>query len=174
MNRLEELEAKLAAEVEAIRPSPGLENVLLKEFDAHRRPSRLRYWGLAAAASVVLGLWLMPRQASPPPEPHIARAVPAPPVQPPARPVARVRRKSVRKKPVEPEPEFVRIPFSPPIAPYERTEIVRMDLPVAALTAAGFNVTTPDTSATAQADLLIGEDGMAHAVRLISIRSTQR
>src|SRR5439155_7978384 len=39
---------------------------------------------------------------------------------------------------------FVQIPYVAPLAPYERTEVIRMDVPVAALIAAGFEVRVPD------------------------------
>jgi hypothetical protein len=174
MNRLNQLEGKLAAEVADIKPSAGLEAALLREFDRRKRRAPGRYW-IAAAACVTLAaaFWPRSRPATPPTPQAFHRSAPVAAVN--ASPPRKFKRRRKAAKPViDEEPEFVRIPFSPDIAPYERTEIVRMDLPVAALTAAGFNVITSDTSATAQADLLIGEDGMAHAVRLISIRSIQR
>jgi hypothetical protein len=63
---------------------------------------------------------------------------------------------------------FVEIPYTAPLAPYERSEIVRMDLPVSALIAAGFEVDSPDTGAILRADVLFGQDGRAHAIRLLS------
>ena len=63
---------------------------------------------------------------------------------------------------------FVEIPFVVPLAPYERAEVQRMDVPVAALIAAGFEVHLPDTAGTVKADVLVGQDGRAHALRLIS------
>ncbi len=63
---------------------------------------------------------------------------------------------------------FVEIPFVAPLAPYERAEVQRMDVPVAALVAAGFEVHVPDTAGTVQADVLVGQDGRAHAIRLIA------
>lgn len=66
-----------------------------------------------------------------------------------------------------PEP-FVEIPYIAPLAPYERTSIVRMDVPVSALIAAGFDVHSPDTGAAFKADVLFGQDGRARAIRLVS------
>jgi hypothetical protein len=43
-----------------------------------------------------------------------------------------------------------------------------MDVPVSALIAAGFEVHTVDTSAALSADVLFGQDGRAHAIRLVS------
>jgi hypothetical protein len=63
---------------------------------------------------------------------------------------------------------FVEIPYIAPLAPYERTRIVRMDVPVSALIAAGFEVHAVDTGAALRADVLFGQDGRAHAIRLVS------
>jgi hypothetical protein len=70
----------------------------------------------------------------------------------------------------KPEPQvvpkqevFVQIPYVVPPAPYERTAIVRMDVPVAALIAAGFRM---DASAanSVSADVMVGQDGRPLAV----------
>lgn len=71
-------------------------------------------------------------------------------------------------KPQPADETFIRIPFTAPLAPYERTEVVRKNLAVAALIAAGFEVRAPDTGAIVTADVLIGQDGRAHAIRIIS------
>jgi hypothetical protein len=63
---------------------------------------------------------------------------------------------------------FIEIPYVAPLAPYERTSIVRMDVPVSALIAAGFKVHAVDTGAALRADVLFGQDGRAHAIRLVS------
>src|SRR5689334_12480861 len=49
---------------------------------------------------------------------------------------------------------FLAIPYTIGPAPYERTTVVRMDIPVSALVAAGFRVYTADTSASIAADVL--------------------
>jgi hypothetical protein len=66
------------------------------------------------------------------------------------------------------EPPFLQIPYVVPPAPYERTEVMRMTVPVAALIAAGFEVHVPDVGAAVTADVLVGQDGRAFAIRLIS------
>jgi hypothetical protein len=80
-----------------------------------------------------------------------------------------------RHKP-DADPPFLPIPYTQPLQPGERAEVVRMEMPVAALIAAGFPVATSDAGAEASADVIIGEDGRARAVRLISIseRSIER
>jgi len=65
-------------------------------------------------------------------------------------------------------PPFIPIPFVAPPAPYERLAITSMDLPVAALIAAGFDLRAADPAATIRADVLIGQDGRAHAIRILA------
>jgi len=71
------------------------------------------------------------------------------------------------KKPVAAEQPFVQIPYVAPPAPYERVEITRVDVPVAALIAAGFDIPATDPGSTVQAEVLLGQDGRAHAIRLL-------
>jgi anti-sigma factor RsiW len=62
---------------------------------------------------------------------------------------------------------FVEIPYLPPLDPREYSTIVRMNIRVATLIAAGYRIAAdPDT--IVPADVLVGEDGRAHAVRVLS------
>ncbi len=63
--------------------------------------------------------------------------------------------------------EFVEIPYLAPLDPRENVTIVRMDIRVAALLAAGYRIVA-DPEAIVSADVLVGEDGRARAVRVIS------
>ncbi len=75
----------------------------------------------------------------------------------------------IPRKPVAlAEEPFLEIPYVAPLAPYERVEIVRMDMPVSELTADGLDVRVPDTGSTVLADVVLGQDGRAHAIRLVS------
>jgi len=64
-------------------------------------------------------------------------------------------------------PGFVAIPYVPPPDPRENTTIVRMDVRVAALIAVGYRITA-DPDAVVPADVLVGEDGRVHAVRVLA------
>jgi len=66
------------------------------------------------------------------------------------------------------EGPFSQIPFVVPPAPYERTEVVREEVQVAALIAAGFEVHAADLGPAVPADVLVGQDGRALAIRPIS------
>jgi len=112
---------------------------------------RLLPWACAVATSMLVGALLL-------------RPVPVPPETAAPSPDRRS------------EEPFLEIPYVAPLAPYERTSLVRMDVPVAALIAAGFEVHVADASASVRADVLFGQDGRAHAIRLVpdSIASSER
>jgi hypothetical protein len=137
--------AVLASEPPESQPAPpAIEARLLAEFDETSRSTarRFRWWLPAAAIAAALAIAMVAIGGFP-----IHRPVPAPGVS------------------AEP---FVEIPYIAPLAPYERTRIVRMNVPVSALIAAGFEVNIADTGAALQADVLFGQDGRAHAIRPIS------
>jgi hypothetical protein len=60
---------------------------------------------------------------------------------------------------------FIAIPYTVPLAPDEHPLIARMQIPVAALIAAGIPVDA-DPTAKVDADVLVGEDGRVRAVRI--------
>jgi hypothetical protein len=60
---------------------------------------------------------------------------------------------------------FVAVPYVPPLASYERSEVVSMQIPVAHLLAEGYRIAA-DPSEVVEAEVLLGEDGQVHAVRL--------
>jgi len=64
--------------------------------------------------------------------------------------------------------DFVAVPYSTPIGPNERAELVRVNVPVLALAQWGLQVSAFDPGQRVNADVVIGEDGLARAVRLIS------
>lgn len=65
------------------------------------------------------------------------------------------------------EVRFVEIPYLAPLDPHENATVVRMDVKVATLLAAGYRVTA-DPDRIVPADVLVGEDGRAHAVRMVA------
>ncbi len=60
---------------------------------------------------------------------------------------------------------FVEIPYLAPLDPNENATVVRMQIRVATLIAAGYRVAA-DPDEIVPADVLVGEDGRAHAVRV--------
>jgi hypothetical protein len=150
------------------------------------------YIGTAIAASVFVGwaLWQSGKPSAdtqivkapakrnqeianilmPPPGGHFVPSAPKAPA--PVRPHRIPPTAAALTAKAEPEQPFVAIPYTAPLAPYERTEVVRMDLPVSALIAAGFPLQAAEPGASARADLVVSEDGRARAVRLISISNS--
>jgi len=64
------------------------------------------------------------------------------------------------------ETPMVAIPYLPPLDPRENATIVRMNLRVGTLLAMGYKMSA-DPDRVVPAEVLVGEDGRAHAVRLV-------
>jgi hypothetical protein len=69
--------------------------------------------------------------------------------------------------PEQPEP-FVAIPYTVPLAPGERTTVLRMMLSAPAMAAIGVPLPAIDPGGETPADVLVGEDGRARAIRLVA------
>jgi hypothetical protein len=63
--------------------------------------------------------------------------------------------------------EFIAVPYAAPIGEYERMEVVRVNVPVTALAQWGLPVSNVSSGQRVDADVVIGEDGLARAVRFI-------
>jgi hypothetical protein len=66
------------------------------------------------------------------------------------------------------EQPFIGLPYITQPSPYDRIQVVRMQVPVVALIAAGLPMQGADPGARVEADVVVGQDGRARAVRLIS------
>jgi hypothetical protein len=188
----------LAAATASAAPSEALEERLRAAFEAQHPPASPAWWKVAAAAAALVaagGVWWTSREASPPLEvaagvsasPTTATATPTPAGGPEAAAPARehtVRddaavqvRRSERRRPERPraapsDNDFVALPAAVGLPPFESGVIVRMELPLAALPAYGLEM-VPGRRTPVEADLLIGQDGQARAIRLVS-RSAAR
>jgi len=137
---------RLAQKYADATPPVLVEQAVMAEFDRTRR-GKQRRWVIqlgAVAAAVVLVTsitWRGPSTGVAPP-----KAI---------------------DQPAQEQP-FVAIPYVAPLAPYERAEVVRMQLPVSALIAAGLQVGMVDPGAQVMADVLVGQDGRARALRLVT------
>jgi hypothetical protein len=137
--------------------------VLLREFDANRKRERqVRWmWAMSTAAVLVLSVvavrdvWMRPSARDE------------------SGSVTAVRAYAPREYPEENflpaeeagEKGFIRVPFALPPAPGETFGIVRRQLDQTELMRMGVSV-DPAWTGTMQADVLVGEDGLAQAVRL--------
>ena len=63
--------------------------------------------------------------------------------------------------------DFVPVPYSGGLAPGDSAVIVRVQVPRTALAELGYPVDETQGNGTVQADLLVGEDGWPHAVRIV-------
>jgi hypothetical protein len=180
--RVFDAQLRLSDAAAMLAVSAQIEANVLAEFDRAHAPSFKRWYVGAAIAAALLLTWALwrPAPANAPqrkPEPvQTANIQPPPPTVPVVspRPVTKARRKTPKARTPEPEQPFVAIPYTAPLGPNERADIVRMDIPVSALIAAGFPLEVADPGASARADLVVSEDGRARAVRLISISNPNR
>jgi hypothetical protein len=135
--------ASLASQTASTPAPEGLEARLLAEFDAAARTDALQVRGSFFAMAAALAVCLIGALL-------IHRATPAP--QSEAR---------------DGDRPFLQIPYVTPRAPYERAEVMRMNVPLTALIAAGFEVHAAEVGAVVSADVLVGQDGRALAIRLV-------
>jgi hypothetical protein len=168
-DRFDEPDARMKAALRLLVTSTAVPQIdhrreaeLLAAFDAARRgrPSPSGWWwmtGLAAAASllIVVGV-LLPgsgRRVVPPTPDQRVQAAPGD-------------SRDVRSQTADGVGEFVTWPGAVGLPPLESGELVRVELPVSVLPTLGLR--PPATRATAvRADLLVGQDGLTRAVRLV-------
>jgi len=169
---------EFAARTEMALPA-NLESMVLSEFEAHR-PIRRRHLkvaaaGIAAIAAALVWLAAIPRaHLTPPARVETVAEIP-PVVRRPDIPVQKPVSKRVRRhvaNPADDADPFVAIPYTVPIDPRERAVVMRMEMPVTALAAVGLTVAASDPSASAQTDVIVGEDGRIRAIRLLSISNS--
>jgi hypothetical protein len=134
---------ELAEAGRALEPDPYVEARVMAAFDAARseraRRRGRRWLALAAAATVVLASGGL----------WLAVRRPTPAIAPPSAPS-----------------EFVPWPGAATLPTFESGELVRVDLPVAVIPSLGLAL--PPTRALAvKADVIVGQDGFARAVRLV-------
>jgi len=167
---------------EAIPEMAEIETRVLAEFDRARWSRRFRLpvvapLAMALAAAGLIALVAVNRppaverptaRVTVPTPPTISLPVAVPAPQPAVTRVSRVRQPIARRPPVVESQPFVPIPYTVPLAPEERATVVHMVVPVAALIAAGFNVSTSDPGGVVDADVLVSQDGRARAIRFNS------
>ena len=181
---------RLALDAEEPPPDPERERTILAAFDAAwarpraHTPSR-RWRPLAAAAILALAATLAwaiagrrapASNGAPAPIAPAPRAAEASPPQPavattsPATSKAPVRRQRDARPIVSlasrGRSEFVRWPGASALPAFESGQLVRMDLPASVVLSLGL-VPTGSQTGVIRADVLVGQDGFARAVRLV-------
>jgi len=179
--RVSERLRALAAATASAAPSAAIESRLMAACAARQPARRRQTWValVAAAAAIVLAMlsWRSSTgtPAQPPPVP-VSRSAPepaAPPpidVQPPVRAVADDRPRGGRgpaRRAAVNDSTFIALPAAAGLPDFESGVIVRMELPPAALPAYGLEIVT-GSKMPVEADLLIGQDGQARAIRLVN------
>ncbi len=153
----------------------AIEAALRQEFRQMQRWRKFRIgasWaGLtAAAAAGILTLMLARRPEIPPPSPFVARIeVPVTPVTQPTRAIARKPVRPRREKPqaAEVATSFYSLPEASSMLPLEYGSVVRVQLPRSAMRIVGLPVNQDRVFERIQADVLLGQDGLARAIRFV-------
>jgi hypothetical protein len=115
---------------------------------------------VAIAAALVLVIGLRPKTETM----EIAVAAPPVPVLPVAKPIAR---KVVhRQQPKEVMTEFYSLMDDP--SPFERGELLRVSVLASAMRSVGLPVSEEHLDDVVQADVLVGEEGLARAIRFVN------
>jgi hypothetical protein len=139
----------------------------LLKFRRQWRRRRLQRMALAsaiAAGAAILALYRPPHQVAPA---IIAAAVPAAPQPQAIEPQVAPKIKRVPRR----EPEEVVTPFFPLMAsapPLESALLVRMTVPASAMRNLGLPVGDDHLSDAVLADVLVGQDDLARAIRFVS------
>jgi hypothetical protein len=155
---------RLAGAIVVPPADPAREAALMAAFDATPRAapavSRRQYLymaGLATAATVLLATGLDPgstgRHGSPPGALRATHTVLVP---------------NVRDVQPGPPNEFVMVPGAAGLPELESGSLVRMDVPVSMLPSLGLTPPQANRTTAVKADLIIGQDGLTRAVRLVN------
>jgi hypothetical protein len=157
-NDRELLQGLRALAADGPREAPGhIEEQLRAEFRRHHRRRKMLTWmpvfGVAAAAGIALGLWLHNEKPKPAPVPTVVAAQAVAPVAP------------VGDE--ESDAGFYPLPEAEALPAVENAMVVRVQLPVSSLQLMGVPVSEERADASVQADLLLGQDGLARGVRLV-------
>ena len=161
---------RLADTVDVPPIDPRREAALMAAFDAaaggvrRTAPSqsrRIASWGmagLATAAALLFAVGLAPVRAGRHGTPSGGNSALHKPLS-----------SSLRGAPLEPQPpsDFVIVPGAAALPPMESGELVRMDVEVSLLATLG--VAPPaNRAARVRADVIVGQDGLPRAVRLVN------
>jgi hypothetical protein len=165
--------------------------VWIPRFGGRRAPWRI--W-ISAAAAVVLSVgslfvWRANHRLVPVEQRAVASVAPTESrpasagvsaIEPPPSPVTaahtpRPHRRPPKKTDVITPSGFVDLPWTAGLPAFESGEIVRMDIPIASLPTYGIDISPGTGKGPVEADVLIGQDGLARQIRLVttSSRSTQ-
>ena len=150
----------LRALADSDREKEAPPQVELRLKAAFRRKYKRRIWPYFVAAAAVAALFFV--RVPKPQTMEIAVVTPPVPVLPLAKPVARLK----PRPPQEIVTEFYPLMEDPP--PFEHGELLRVSLPAAAMRSVGVPVSEDRLTETVQADVLVGQEGLARAIRFVN------
>jgi len=113
-------------------------------------------WASAAAATVALAAFLLRDRPAQPPQ-----------RSEPATAASTIVQASVDLEDDSGAGDFIPLPNAPQIGPNDDVSVVRVEVPRSAMIALGFIVSPERASEPVEADVLLGSDGLAHAVRFV-------
>jgi hypothetical protein len=157
---------------------PEVEARLLDVFHLRRRPGRRWAAILATAAALAIAaLWWTTRTPQPavsaaPAVSQILEVARPVPEAEPERIVVRTPRKLVRKAATAQPPQAREVvtdffPLMNPAPSFGRGQMLRVQLPAAAMQTVGLPVREEHLGDLVQADVLVGEEGMPRAIRFV-------
>jgi hypothetical protein len=137
------------------------------------KTSRWKTWtAVAAAAGLMVFFWLPPAQHVEVSKPMVVSEVKQAPAEARSVPVTAAKPKPSRRvRQPQPEPrevvtEFYPLMDAPP--PFERGQLLRVVVPASTMRSVGLPINPQRWSERVQADVLVGEEGMARAIRFVS------
>lgn len=146
----------------------GVEARLMRAFRRRGRKRKVLAWAaVGAAAGIAAGLAGVWIEMSRPAERMVVVApVPVPPVAAVSEPKAPPILREPARRRVEVVTQFFPLMDTPP--PFERGEVLRVSLPASAVQRAGFPIEGSGSDDSVEADVLVGEEGLARAIRFVS------
>jgi len=154
------------AALEPRQASPRVEQTLRATFRARAERRRRTIWASTAAALVATAAAIAVLFFGPGPwhrntaAPQIASELLAPAPSVPAAQYAVVRTDELASS-------FYPLPEADELPPVETTLVVRVQLPVSSLQLMGFSMEEDARAEPVQAEVLLGQDGLARGVRLV-------
>lgn len=171
--------AELSRQQGQIAPPPAIESALMAAFEQRHQSRRAANWRKAAwvipiAAGLLLFAVLRTREPAPRivrnedprPAPVVIDRTPEEPA-PVAQAQPKLRRATAAPRNTEYVTEFVPLRYGKPLESGEPVVIVRMELPGAQLRKLGLPVAPDTASGIVKADVLLGGDGLAKAIRFV-------
>jgi len=154
---------EVAAGWSRLRAPARVEARLIGAFRGHELMAARRRWWLpvmtwasAAAATMALAAFLLRDRPAQPPQ-----------RSEPATSASTMVQASLDLEDDTGAGDFIPLPNAPQIGPNDDVSVVRVEVPRSAMIALGFTVSPERASELVEADVLLGSDGLAHAVRFV-------